>query len=81
MSPHGDDAWSGTLAKPNASKTDGPFATIEHDSRHHMDWPDSAEVVTLNGTLMVDSDEHMMPHYYLDTDKSGEANYILGFGP
>ena len=24
----GSDAWSGTLAKPNAAKSDGPFATI-----------------------------------------------------
>ncbi len=54
---------------------------IDHDGRHHMDWPDSAEVVTLNGTVIVDSDDHMMPHYYLDTDNSGKANYMLGFGP
>ncbi len=25
----GDDAWSGTLAEPNAEGTDGPFATLE----------------------------------------------------
>jgi hypothetical protein len=25
--PDGNDAWSGTLAAPNAAKTDGPFAT------------------------------------------------------
>ena len=25
---NGNDAWSGTLAEPNAAKTDGPFATI-----------------------------------------------------
>ncbi len=28
VSPKGSDTWSGTLAEPNASKTDGPFATI-----------------------------------------------------
>ncbi len=28
VSPHGNDAWSGTLAEPNAGKTDGPCATI-----------------------------------------------------
>ena len=28
VSPKGNDAWSGTLAEPNANKTDGPFATI-----------------------------------------------------
>jgi hypothetical protein len=25
---HGNDAWSGTLADPNAARTDGPFATL-----------------------------------------------------
>jgi hypothetical protein len=26
---HGSDAWSGTLADPNAARTDGPFATLQ----------------------------------------------------
>lgn len=29
VSNHGNDNWSGTLAEPNAGKTDGPFATIK----------------------------------------------------
>ncbi|MHC4406527.1 MAG: right-handed parallel beta-helix repeat-containing protein, partial [Planctomycetota bacterium] len=29
VSPEGNDAWSGTLAEPNAGRTDGPFATIQ----------------------------------------------------
>jgi regulation of enolase protein 1 (concanavalin A-like superfamily) len=28
VSPVGNDSWSGTLAEPNGSKTDGPFASI-----------------------------------------------------
>jgi parallel beta-helix repeat protein len=28
VSPAGDDRWSGTLPEPNASATDGPFATL-----------------------------------------------------
>ncbi len=28
VSPTGNDAWSGTLAAPNAAATDGPFATL-----------------------------------------------------
>ena len=28
VSPNGNDSWSGTLDAPNATKTDGPFATI-----------------------------------------------------
>ena len=30
VSPQGNDAWSGKLAEPNATKSDGPLATIEH---------------------------------------------------
>lgn len=29
VSADGNDAWSGTLADPNAARTDGPFATLE----------------------------------------------------
>ena len=29
VAPNGNDAWSGTLASPNAAASDGPFATIE----------------------------------------------------
>ncbi len=29
ISPSGNDAWSGRLSEPNASATDGPFATLE----------------------------------------------------
>lgn len=29
VSPSGNDQWSGTLAEPNAAKSDGPFATLE----------------------------------------------------
>lgn len=29
LSPSGNDAWSGRLPEPNASATDGPFATLE----------------------------------------------------
>ncbi|MDO6792088.1 right-handed parallel beta-helix repeat-containing protein [Tamlana sp. 1_MG-2023] len=30
VSTEGSDAWSGTLEKPNADGTDGPFASLEH---------------------------------------------------
>ena len=32
VAPNGSDQWSGTLAAPNASRTDGPFATL-HGAR------------------------------------------------
>jgi len=28
VSPDGDDGWSGTLPQPNATRSDGPFATV-----------------------------------------------------
>ena len=30
VSPKGSDNWSGTLAEPDAKRTDGPFATLKH---------------------------------------------------
>ena len=30
VAPNGNDFWCGTLAAPNAGKTDGPFATFDH---------------------------------------------------
>lgn len=30
VATNGNDAWSGTLAKPNRRRTDGPFATVAH---------------------------------------------------
>jgi uncharacterized protein (TIGR03437 family) len=30
VSPRGNDLWSGRLADPNATNTDGPFATLDH---------------------------------------------------
>ncbi|MBX7257812.1 MAG: right-handed parallel beta-helix repeat-containing protein [Candidatus Hydrogenedentes bacterium] len=29
VAPNGNDAWSGSLAAPNAEKSDGPFATLQ----------------------------------------------------
>ena len=30
VSPSGEDAWSGKVAEPDRTKSDGPFATLEH---------------------------------------------------
>ena len=30
VAPDGNDSWTGKLASPNASQTDGPFATFDH---------------------------------------------------
>ncbi|MDC0177901.1 right-handed parallel beta-helix repeat-containing protein [Polaribacter sp.] len=38
VSTQGSDNWSGTLAEPNAAKTDGPFATLEHAKKAVRDF-------------------------------------------
>lgn len=42
--------------------------------------PDSLEVLTIEGTAIVDSN-FVQPMYYLDSDGDGEADYHLNFGP
>jgi len=46
----------------------------------HQGWPDSLEVITLTGTVIVDSSV-MHPVYYLDTDGDGIGDVRLMFGP
>ena len=51
VSTEGSDAWSGTLAEPNAEKTDGPFATLaraRNESRRQK--PKGATVLVRAGT-------------------------------
>ena len=52
-----------------------------HNSRHHNeDWPDSLTVVSISGTVLVDS-LTMNPWYYLETNDDDSSDYRLGFGP
>ncbi|NQV15224.1 T9SS type A sorting domain-containing protein [bacterium] len=53
----------------------------DHGGRHHgEDWPDGLEVMDVAGTAIIDSST-WNPHYFLDTNANGEADYQLGFGP
>ena len=53
----------------------------DHNGRNHYeDWPDSLSVISVNGTVSVDS-SMMMSMYYLETDGNDSLDYILGFGP
>ena len=49
LSPKGSDAWSGTLASPNASGTDGPFASLERarDAVRDLKKSKSGDIVVL----------------------------------
>ncbi|MBC8403140.1 MAG: T9SS type A sorting domain-containing protein [Candidatus Marinimicrobia bacterium] len=52
-----------------------------HNGRHHNeDWPDSLTVVSVSGTVVVDT-LMMNPWYYLDTNNDDSSDYRLGFGP
>ncbi|MFC1761519.1 right-handed parallel beta-helix repeat-containing protein [Planctomycetota bacterium] len=49
LSPQGSNAWSGTLANPNAQGTDGPFATLERarDAVRDLKKNTSTDIVVL----------------------------------
>lgn len=52
-----------------------------HNGRNHYeDWPDSLNIISVNGTVSID-DLMMHPMYYLETDSNDSTDYILGFGP
>ena len=57
VAPNGNDNWSGTIAAPNAERTDGPFANLERAQKavrarkRSGAWPDNGVVVeVLAGT-------------------------------
>jgi len=55
VSPNGNDSWSGRLASPNRTRTDGPFATLERARdairalKKQGGLPDSGVTVWLRG--------------------------------
>ncbi len=46
----------------------------------HYQWCDSLEIVTVTGTVLVDT-TYYYDHYYLDVNGDGAADYKLCFGP
>jgi len=55
VAQNGDDRWSGTLAEPNAAKTDGPFASLERarDEVRRVGRARSRKVVVRGGTYRI----------------------------
>ena len=51
VAPNGSDEWSGTLAEPNASRTDGPFATLHgaRDAVRQMTRADGGTTIIVRG--------------------------------
>lgn len=58
LSAQGSDAWSGTLASPNAQGTDGPFSTLERarDAVRELKLKKSTDILVLirEGTYTLD---------------------------
>jgi hypothetical protein len=58
LSPNGSDQWSGTLAEPNALKTDGPFASLDRarDAVRGLKKSKSTDIVVAvrGGTYLLD---------------------------
>jgi hypothetical protein len=46
----------------------------------HQEWCDSLDVVTVTGTVLVDT-TYFYEHFYLDTDADNAPDYWLVFGP
>ena len=55
------------------------FAQGGHHGGHYD--PDSLEVVTIDGTAIVDTTIGLHAMYYLDEDNDGTPDYFLNFGP
>lgn len=51
-----------------------------HNNSHHGLWPDSLEMITVAGTVIIDS-TFLHPTYYLDGNGDDNADYHLSFGP
>ena len=67
VSPQGNDAWSGRQAEPNATKTDGPLATIHRAQQIVRQWkwqPNRAGPVVValrGGTYFLSTPIHFGP--------------------
>jgi len=74
VSTKGSDNWSGTLASPNASNTDGPFATLEQakDAVRNLKKKASKDIVV----LIRDGVYQLKETVVFDLKDSGEDNSI-----
>ncbi|MEW6359362.1 MAG: right-handed parallel beta-helix repeat-containing protein [Planctomycetota bacterium] len=86
VSTVGNDAWSGTLAEPNADETDGPFATLQRardEIRKHR--PKGATVLVGGGAYFLadplvfgPGDSGTKEHPFIYTAREGERPVISG---
>ncbi|NOZ56229.1 MAG: right-handed parallel beta-helix repeat-containing protein [Calditrichaeota bacterium] len=76
VSPDGNDQWSGKLSRPNSSRTDGPFATLERARdavrtlKRQRGYPEEGVVVVLRGGI------YRLTHTFrLDSSDSGTETH------
>jgi hypothetical protein len=73
VSPAGNDAWSGSLAAPNTTKSDGPFATLTR-ARDEMRQRKAAGVLAGPVTVYLREGVYSLPETFkLDGHDSGTA--------
>ncbi|OGV83613.1 MAG: hypothetical protein A3K19_07755 [Lentisphaerae bacterium RIFOXYB12_FULL_65_16] len=73
VAPAGNDAWTGTLAEPNAGRTDGPFATLER-ARDELRQRRRTGGVTDGAALLVRAGEYELTKpFQLTAEDSGTA--------
>jgi hypothetical protein len=75
VSPDGRDAWSGRLATPNSSRSDGPFATLEAARsavRHRGDRRLQGATVRIRGGVWLRSSS-----FVLDTADGGSPGHAV----
>lgn len=80
VSPAGNDAWTGTLAAPNAGRTDGPFATLER-ARDELRRRRKAGTITEAAAVLVRAGEYERTRPFLLTaEDSGTAAAPVTYG-
>ena len=76
VSIDGNDAWSGMLAEPNTSKTDGPFATLSkaRDAIHNLKVNDNLKNPV---TVMVRGGKYFLDEHFILTKRIAEHKIVL----
>jgi parallel beta-helix repeat protein len=77
VSPAGDDRWSGTLPEPNASATDGPFATLARARDAVREFKRTTTGSPAPITVMVRGGKYYLPETLVLAAKDGGSRDCL----
>ncbi len=91
MAQMGGGGHSGGGHRGGGGNSDGGYMGGNHNNEGHErgdmcngGWnvhPDSLEIVTVNGVVIIDSSMGMNGMFFLDEDGDGQADFRLNFGP